>query len=334
MNRQTTLALLLVAAAAVVAAAPFLGREPVPLAALWQAADDPMQTAILWRIRIPRAAIGFLAGAALALSGATFQAMFRNPLAEPYTLGVSSGAALGAALAIFFEQQIARADLLGAWRFSAVSLAAFAGAVLVMALIYGLGRARRGFSTPTMLLAGVAVSFFCSSLILLVQYLSDFTQTFRMLRWVMGGLESVVAVGDVFNLLPFTVAGAMILFALSRELNLLVTGEDLAASRGVELHRTKLALFLTASLMVGAVVALCGPIGFVGLMAPHICRLLIGPDHRWLLPASLLFGGAFLVACDALARTALYPTELPVGIITALLGGPFFLWLLWGRGRE
>ena len=149
-----------------------------------------------------------------------------------------------------------------------------------------------------------------------------------MLRWVMGGLENVVSFADLLSLCPFVVAGCIIVLYLSRELNLITTGEELAASRGVEVHRTQVLLFLATSLMVGAVVALCGPIGFVGLMAPHICRLLIGPDHRYLMPATLLFGGAFLVLCDTLARTIMAPTELPVGIITALLGGPFFLWLL------
>jgi iron complex transport system permease protein len=135
--------------------------------------------------------------------------------------------------------------------------------------------------------------------------------------------------------LVFVFAGSLVVFSMTNELNLLSTGEELAASRGVELTRTKIALFGAASLMVGAIVALCGPIGFVGLMAPHICRLVIGADHRWLAPATLLFGGAFLVVCDTAARTLLAPGELPVGIITALLGGPFFLWLLLGtKGSE
>jgi iron complex transport system permease protein len=147
----------------------------------------------------------------------------------------------------------------------------------------------------------------------------------------MGGLEKEVGFDAVLSVLPFAVAGSLLVLYLTHELNLISTGEELAASRGVEVHRTKMILFFAASLMVGAVVAVCGPIGFVGLMAPHICRLLIGPDHRYLTPATLLFGGAFLILCDTLARTVMAPTELPVGIITALLGGPFFLWLLLGR---
>jgi len=328
MRRGLILAVLLLLAMLALAAAPFWGIEKLPFRALWARGDDYLQANILWKIRIPRVLMAFLAGGALATSGMAFQAMFRNPLATPFTLGISSGAALGAATAIHLGLRFSYSGI------SAVSLCAFAGALLVILLVYSLSRARRGFSTATMLLAGVAVSFFCSSLILFVQYLSDPTGAFLMLRWVIGGLENVVDFEDVLNLFPFVAAGCLIVLYLTHELNLIATGEELAVSRGVEVQRTKLVLFLTTSLMVGAVVALCGPIGFVGLMAPHICRLLIGPDHRYLMPATLLFGSAFLVLCDTVARTIMAPIELPVGIITALLGGPFFLWLLLGRGSQ
>jgi iron complex transport system permease protein len=322
MKRTSILLLMLLLAVAALLVAPLCGMIDVPLAALWGGVDDPGKIDILWKLRIPRVLMAFLAGSALATSGMAFQAMFRNPLATPFTLGVSSGGALGAALAIHFGLTFSH---LG---FSAVSLCAFAGAMAVIGLVYGLTRLRSGFSTTTMLLAGVAISFFCSSLILFLQYLSDQTRTFRMLRWVMGGMQDVVSFGDLLSLCPFVVAGCLIVLYLSRELNLITTGEELAASRGVEVDRVKRTIFFAASLMVGGIVAVCGPIGFVGLMAPHICRLVIGPDHRWLAPATLLFGGAFLVVCDTVARTVLAPAELPVGIITSLLGGPFFLWLL------
>ena len=319
------LAALGLAAVLVTAVAPFVGMEDVPLAALW-GGGDAGEAAILWKIRIPRVAMALLAGAALAASGLAFQAMFRNPLAEPFTLGVSSGASLGAALAI----RLGWESHALVW-VPAVCWAAFAGTLAATLLIYGLTRMKRGFSVATMLLAGVAVSFFFSSLILLMQYLSDFTQTFRMLRWVMGGLDRVVGLDDVLTVLPFVVTGTLVVFYLTHELNLITTGEDLAASRGVEVQRTKIVLFFGVSLMVGAVVSVCGPIGFVGLMAPHVGRLLVGSDHRVLTPATLLFGAAFLTVCDTLARTVLGPAELPVGILTALLGGPFFLWLLLGQ---
>jgi len=328
MNRTPILAILLLLAVLVLAAAPFVGGHRVAISALWGSADDYTAVDILWKIRIPRVVMAFLAGAALATAGVAFQAMFRNPLATPFTLGISSGASLGAAVCIHLGMTF---SLLG---LSGVSVFAFAGALVAITLVYGLTRARKGFSTATMLLAGVALSFFFSSLILFLQYLSDLTRTFRMLRWVMGGLESVVDFHDVLNVFPFVVAGSLIVLYLTHELNLITTGEELATSRGVEVNRTKLVLFMAASLMVGAVVAVCGPIGFVGLMAPHICRLLIGADHRYLTPATWLFGGTFLTLCDTLARTVMAPTELPVGIITALLGGPFFLWLLLSRSSQ
>jgi iron complex transport system permease protein len=342
MNRGFILLCLLAFSVVVLVSAPLWGIEHVPLRALW--ADHGVQAEILWKLRIPRVVLALLAGSGLAVSGMVFQAMFRNPLATPFTLGVSSGASLGAAVYIFLGQ-VSSPLWVATWRarleqglsptgISGTSLFAFAGALAAILLVYGLARTRRGFSTTTMLLAGVAIAFFFSSLILLMQYLSDFTRTFRMLRWVMGGLDSVVDFQDVLSVLPFVAAGCLIVLYLTHELNLITTGEELAASRGVEVDRTKLVLFFATSLMVGAVVAVCGPIGFVGLMAPHICRLLVGPDHRYLLPATLLFGGAFLILCDTLARTVMAPTELPVGILTSLLGGPFFLWLLLSRSRE
>ncbi len=332
MNKTFILALLLLFALAVIFITPFVGMVDVPLGVLWgqeqPTPDGTVAADVFWKLRVPRVAVSFLAGCALALSGMIFQAVFRNPLATPFTLGVSSGASLGAAICINLGLSF---SVLG---FPAVTIFTFAGAILSIALVYGLSRARRGFSSATMLLAGVAVSFFFSSMILFIQYISDFTQSFRMIRWVMGGLESVVGPADVFNILPFVVAGSLVAAYLTRELNLITTGEQMAASRGVEVQKTKIVLFLCASLMVGAVVAVCGPIGFVGLMAPHICRLLVGADHRYLTPATWLFGGAFLTLCDTLSRTVIAPTELPVGIITALLGGPFFLWLLLGRSKN
>lgn len=336
MNRVLTIHILLVLAIAVLCYAPFCGMERIPVRALWgnaeqyaQLGEDYAKVDILWQLRIPRVVMAFIAGTALAVSGMVFQAMFRNPLATPFTLGVSSGASLGAAISI---QQQWIFTVLG---MSSVSISAFIGAIGSIVLVYLLAAgSRRGSSTATMLLAGVAVSFLFSSLILFLQYISDFTRTFRMLRWVMGGLESVVTFHDVLNILPFMLAGSLIVWYLTLELNLLSTGEEFAFSRGVNVSQTKLMLFFAVSMMVGAVVAVCGPIGFVGLMVPHICRLMVGPDHRYLLPATWLFGGAFLVLCDTAARTLLAPTELPVGILTALLGGPFFLWLLLARRQE
>jgi len=251
--------------------------------------------------------------------------MFRNPLATPFTLGVASGASLGAAVYLRLGLAV---GLLGV---SGVSAAAFAGALGSILLVYGLARARRGLSSATMLLAGVAVSFFFSSILLFMHYIGDPQNSFRLLRWIMGGLQTL-GYSQVLRVLPFVVGGSAIVLYLTRELNLISTGEDIATSRGVDVKRTKHVLFFATSLMVGGVVAVCGPIGFVGMMSPHICRLLIGADHRYLTPATLVFGGAFLTICDLLARTLMGTAEIPVGVITALLGGPFFLWLLLRRG--
>ncbi len=329
----TRLAMLFVLAGVALAGAPFVGAKTIPLGAVLGGAATELETHILWRIRIPRVLISFIAGAGLAVSGMAFQALFRNPLAAPFTLGVASGASLGAAVYVWLGLPFILLWIPG------VSVFAFLGAALSISLVYGLTRARRGSSTATMLLAGVAVSLFFASLILFTQYMSDYTQSFRILRWLMGDL-AVVGFEPVLNMLPFVAGGCAILLYFTRELNLLTTGEDIAMSRGVDVRRTKAVVFFATSLMVGGVVAITGPIGFVGMMAPHICRLLVGWDHRLLAPATVLFGGAFLVACDTLSRTLIplfepqSPVEIPVGVITALLGGPFFLWLLLGGSSE
>lgn len=324
---RARLAALVAVSLAIALAAPFAGMQRITPADVLGGLGDTTAGLVFWQLRVPRVCLSYVAGAALALSGMAFQAMFRNPLATPFTMGVASGASLGAALYLRLGLTLSLFGLSGIPVFS------FGGAVLSVLLVYGLTRARRGFSTATMLLAGVAVSFFFSSLILFLQYLSDFTQSFRILRWLMGGIEAV-GFGTVVSTAAFAGVGALVLARLTNELNLLATGDDLAMSRGVNVRRVKKVLFFATSLMVGGVVAACGPIGFVGMMSPHICRLLVGPNHRVLLPATLFFGGAFLTACDTLARTIIAPAEIPVGVITSLLGGPFFLWLLMSGTRE
>jgi len=324
-RRLTTLAALVAVAVAVVVVAPFFGTTTLSPGDILRPSPEGTASDIFWSMRVPRIVVSLLAGAALAASGMAFQAMFRNPLATPFTLGVASGASLGAAVYLRLGLAV---GLLGV---SGVSAAAFAGALGSILLVYGLARARRGLSSATMLLAGVAVSFFFSSILLFMHYIGDPQNSFRLLRWIMGGLQTL-GYSQVLRVLPFVVGGSAIVLYLTRELNLISTGEDIATSRGVDVKRTKHVLFFATSLMVGGVVAVCGPIGFVGMMSPHICRLLIGADHRYLTPATLVFGGAFLTICDLLARTLMGTAEIPVGVITALLGGPFFLWLLLRRG--
>jgi iron complex transport system permease protein len=276
---------------------------------------------ILTDIRLPRVLFAFVAGCGLALCGMVFQAMFHNPLATPFTLGVASGASLGAALSVFFGFSFSVLGL------DSITLCAFIGALTAISFVYGVSQFRYGFSGETLLLTGVATSFFFSSLILFTQYLSNINDSFRIIRWLMGGL-TITGYQQLLQLLPIVAVSSAVIIWLSRELNLLMAGDEIAISRGVSVKRVRYLLFFTTSLCVGAIVSLCGPIGFVGMMVPHICRLLIGTDHRWLVPATLMFGGGFLILCDTVARLVIAPAELPVGVITTLLGGPFFLWLL------
>jgi iron complex transport system permease protein len=301
--------------------APFIGMETISINAILNPLQGSMDSQIFWKIRVPRIGASFIAGAALAMSGMVFQAMFRNPLATPFTLGVSSGAAFGAAVFIKIGFIFSLFGIFGQ------TIGAFIGALISIAIVYSLSRMKNGFSTSTMLLAGVAVNFFFSSLILFIQYISDFNRSYQIIRWLMGGFE-LAGYSPVIKIIPFTIIGSIIIFFYISELNLLVLGEDIAISRGVDVKRVKTILFFAVSLMVAGVVSVIGPIGFVGMMAPHIARIFIGDDHRYLSVATFIFGGVFLVFCDTIARTVIAPSEIPVGVITAFLGGPFFIWLL------
>jgi iron complex transport system permease protein len=283
---------------------------------------DNVDAQIFFVARLPRTLAGACVGALFASAGVVFQGLLRNPLATPFTLGVSTGAALGAVLAITFDVSLAFLGI------SAVPLAAFAGSLMAVAIVYALAQARhRGLSTTVLLLAGVTMNAFFSAMILFVQYFASFADTYRTLRWLMGDLD-VASYQPILAALPTMIAAFAVFAWLARPLNLLALGPDSAESRGLDVAKAQRAAFFSASLATGAAVSIGGPIGFVGIIIPHLVRLLVGPDHRLVLPASALFGAAFLVACDLVARTILAPVELPVGIITALIGGPFFLWLL------
>jgi iron complex transport system permease protein len=322
LNPRTALLVLLGLWIVTTLGAPLVGSQAISLKDALS--GDGTAATILWRIRLPRVLLAILAGGALAVSGLAFQTLFRNPLAEPYTLGVAGGAALGALLAMQLEW------IGTAVGFPAVAAAAFIGALSVSLVILGLAVTRFGVEVTTLLLAGISISLSCSALILFLQYLADFTKTFRMVWWMMGGL-SVVGYGEVLWVAPWVVVGGLALVGHRWDLNLLLTGEDLAASRGVSLLRIRLVVLGVTSAMIGALVSVTGPIGFVGLIVPHMLRRWVGHDHLFLIPACLLGGGIFLAICDLGARTIMAPAELPVGILTALLGGPFFLWLLIAR---
>jgi iron complex transport system permease protein len=316
------------AALGVCIATPLIGTTPLRLTRVFDRTipfAENIDAQIFFVARLPRTLAGVLVGAALAAAGVVFQALLRNPLATPFTLGVSAGAALGAMLAI----AMGASDLGG--RLPAVPAASFAGALGAVLIVYALASVRHcGLSTTVLLLAGVTLNSFFSALILLVQYFSDASETFRTVRWLMGDL-------DIGGYRPIVAAivpalAAFLLFAtLPRALNLLAMGPEGAAARGVDVTRVQRQAFFSASLATGAAVSLGGPVGFIGIIVPHLVRLLVGADHRLVLPAAALGGAAFLVLCDVVARTALAPLELPVGIVTAVIGGPFFLWLLLRR---
>jgi iron complex transport system permease protein len=312
-------------ALAVMVWAPTAGSTPISLARAFDASvplAENVDAQIFFVARLPRVLSGALVGATLAAAGVVMQALLRNPLATPFTLGVSAGAALGAMLAITL-----RLDL-GALGVSSVPIASFACALGATALVYALSTSqRRGLSTNVLLLAGVTLNSFFSALILFVQYLADFAESFRTVRWLMGDLD-VSSYRPIVAAAPFIAAAFMVFAVLPRALNLLTLGEDIAAARGVEVLRAQRWSFFSASLATGAAVSLGGPIGFIGIIVPHLVRLMVGSDHRLVLPAAALFGAAFTVLCDLVARTVMAPLELPIGIITAMIGGPFFLWLL------
>lgn len=321
----------LAGAVAAMLAAPFIGPTPLSFRAVFSTTmpfAENMDAQIFFLARLPRALAAALVGGTLATAGVVFQALLRNPLATPYTLGISAGASFGAMVAITFGLVIPFGLPLGG-----VAGASLAGAGLAVLVVYALASARHsGLSTTVLLLAGVTMNSFFSALILFVQYLSDFTETFRALRWLMGDLD-VAGYEPILAGLPLIVIALLGFAWLARPLNLLSMGADAAATRGVDVVRAQRIAFFTGSLATGAAVSIGGPIGFVGIIVPHLVRLVTGADHRLVLPASFGFGAAFLVACDVLARTVLSPMELPVGIITALIGGPFFLYMLITRSR-
>jgi len=290
----------------------FAGAVPLPAEDVWRSG--------IFRLRLARTGLSVVAGAGLSVAGAIFQAILRNPLAEPYVLGVSSGAGLAAALAILLGFSAA-----GAWTLPAT---AFAGALATIVLVYVLAQTpARDAPAPTLLLSGVVVSAVLGSVLMFVVSVAPSEKLHGIVWWLLGNLQVFDA--GLLRAVTLIVAAAITVSVLcARDLNLMTLGEEPAAHLGLDVERTRKLFFLLASLMAGATVAACGIIGFVGLIVPHTVRLVTGPDHRRLVPASALAGAAFLVLADSVARTVLAPREVPIGVITAMLGGPFFLALL------
>jgi iron complex transport system permease protein len=280
---------------------------------------------IFWQLRVPRVLVGVMVGATLALAGAVFQALFANPLAAPSTIGTTAGAAVGALFALVFDVFTEVQGL------PIVTLAAFAGAFAassVVAMVASTGRARMS----DVLLAGIAVTLAASALSSGIQYMADMRALFSAAQWSLGQLPQVGYDGAIV-MAPFVLVSTVSMLALGRSLQALAIGEDVAAAQGVDVRRLRLLALVAGSLGVAAVVAWCGPIAFVGLIVPHIVRLLLGPSLRVLLPMSLLVGAAFLVACDALARVVFPGRELPVGVLTAAIGAPTLIALI-ARGKS
>jgi iron complex transport system permease protein len=283
--------------------------------------SDPFSRTLFFRLRLPRVLMGLTIGASLAVTGASLQALFRNPLADPYTLGISGGGALGAsvAIALGWGARVAGVPL--------VFLASFAGAMLAATLVRTIARTGAVILPGALLLSGVVVNLVSLAAVLTIQYVADPNSSLEILRWMVGSLD-VIGMAPVGYMLVLLVPSWLALLALSRQLNLLAIDEDTAATLGVNVRRVEMVVHTICSLIVGVTVAMGGAIGFVGLIVPHAVRLMFGEDLRVVLPGSLLLGAAFLVLADALGRSALPSGELPVGAITGLLGGPAFLWLL------
>jgi iron complex transport system permease protein len=317
------LALLALLTALALALSVSVGAAPLPLgrvlAALTGGADATTRT-IVFDLRLPRAALAIIAGGGLAVSGAVFQALLRNPLAEPYVLGISGGAAVGGVSAL-----VLGLGRLVPW---AMPVGAFAGAILAIVLVFRIAlRVGRALDTRVLLLAGVVTGAFFNAVILLLLTIADFESFRSAVFWMMGSLAGA-SWASLFIVAGYLLPAVGVLFALARPLNLLALGEETAQYLGTPVERVKVAAYIVASLAVAATVALCGVIGFIGLIVPHALRLLWGSDHRLLLPGSFLAGGAFLLVADTAARTVASPAELPVGVITALVGVPLFIVLL------
>lgn len=287
--------------------------DHINIAQTWTDGEE----SIIMLVRLPRVLLSLLVGASLAVAGVTSQAIFKNPMADPYILGVSSGAAVGAAMVI----------VLGMGVFAgSVQAGAFAGALVAAILVFGIARTGNKIPVETLILSGVAISAFFSAVTSFLMYISG-NSLQRIVYWVMGAFGNATW-NDVYLIVPFAVLGSIVVFAFSRDLNILLLGDESAAHLGANVSGLKVSMLALTSLIAAAAVSVSGIIGFVGLIIPHMMRILVGPDHRILIPSSILMGAMFMVGADTFSRMAVNPTEIPVGIITALIGAPFFIYLL------
>jgi iron complex transport system permease protein len=279
--------------------------------------DEAITGTIIWRIRFPRVLLAALVGSTLSLGGLVFQALLRNPLAEPYILGISGGSAVGAILGI----------MLGLSRFPGVAILAFLGSMATLVLVLFIASGQKMIKENALLLGGVMVNAFCSAIIMFLVSLTEDSRLHSVLFWLMGDL-SMSDSSQVLILLAILIPCFAVIMILGRTMNLLLLGEETALNLGVNVRAVSVGLLILTSLMVSMTVCQSGLVGFVGLVMPHLLRLLLGPDHRVLIPACILGGACFMVSCDLLARTLPAQGELPVGVITALIGAPLFILLL------
>lgn len=291
-----------------------------------RAEASSVEAIVTLSLRLPRVIVAMLAGAALAVAGVGFQALTRNPLAEPSVLGVSSGAAFGVVLAQIMGFETGLVAALG------VAAFAFAGALLAAAIVYLVATTPGGLGVQTLLLAGVIVGIFFSAAITVIISVVDFNRLSGVIHWLLGNLAPI-PVTSLALFAALAAGGVWLILRHARELNLLALGEEAARQLGVDAERLKRRVFLASALLTGTVVAFTGPIGFVGLVVPHVLRALVGQDNRLLVPTSAVAGATFLLAADTLARNVVAPAELSVGVITAFCGAPFFVWVLRSRSR-
>lgn len=281
---------------------------------------------IILKIRLPRILLAALVGMGLSTVGLSFQAMFKNPMADPYVLGISSGAAVGAAIGFVLGFEL---SFLGA---SAITIAAFLGSILTTILVYNIARVKNKIPTNTLLLAGISMSFLLSSLLSVIMVFNR-EDVERIVFWTMGSVSSA-SYTEILVILPFLLIGLLIMMSFSKDLNIILTGDETAKSLGIEVETIKKILLISSSMIVAACVSVSGIIGFVGLIIPHIVRMLLGPDYRVVLPFSAVAGAAFMIISDTLARTVASPAEIPVGAITSLFGAPYFIYLLIKQKRK
>jgi iron complex transport system permease protein len=303
-----------------------IGSVKIPISTLWNAGADATATNILWKIRMPRVVLAGLVGASLAISGAAFQGLLKNPLADPYTLGVSSGASVGAVMTLFFGISI---PFLGTYTLPVFSMV---GAALTMFLVLGFARlVDRTMKMETIILTGIIFGSFLGSVLSLMIALTG-EELRQIIGWLLGSV-SMRGWNYISMILPFVVIGSLMLWLNRRELNAMLFGEERAHYLGVNVKRRKFIILIGGSILTGSAVAVSGTIGFVGLVVPHMTRLLWGSDHRHLLTLSFMNGATLLIICDLIARTIISPTELPVGVITAFIGAPVFAFIFYKQRR-